>query len=138
MEAQQWATREEVQALTAAQAQDREEFRASQTQDREEFRAAQAQERERISRLEVQVGESVRATDKYGATKADVTAVLVEVEKVRSDVEKVRSDVEAAKGEVRSDIRVLRIWLFVGVLALAFLDNIPWVDVLRLLLRFGG
>ena len=109
MEAQQWATREEVQALTAAQAQ-----------DREEFRAAQAQERERISRLEVQVGESVRATDKYGATKADVTAVLVEVEKVRSD------------------IRVLRIWLFVGVLALAFLDNIPWVDVLRLLLRFGG
>ena len=120
MEAQQWATREEVQALTAAQ-----------TQDREEFRAAQAQERERISRLEVQVGESVRATDKYGATKADVTAVLVEVEKVRSDV-------EAAKGEVRSDIRVLRIWLFVGLLALAFLDNIPWVDVLRLLLRFGG
>ena len=127
MEAQQWATREEVQALTAAQAQ-----------DREEFRAAQAQDRERISRLEVQVGESVRATDKYGATKADVTAVLVEVEKVRSDVEKVRSDVEAAKGEVRSDIRVLRIWLFVGVLALAFFDNIPWVDVLRLLLRFGG
>lgn len=127
MEAQQWATREEVQALTASQAQ-----------DREEFRAAQAQERERISRLEVQVGESVRATDKYGATKADVTAVLVEVEKVRSDVEKVRSDVEAAKGEVRSDIRVLRIWLFVGVLALAFFDNIPWVDVLRLLLRFGG
>ena len=127
MEAQQWATREEVQALTAAQAQ-----------DREEFRAAQAQERERVSRLEVQVGESVRATDKYGATKADVTAVLVEVEKVRSDVEKVRSDVEAAKGEVRSDIRVLRIWLFVGVLALAFFDNIPWVDVLRLLLRFGG
>ena len=109
MEAQQWATREEVQALTAAQ-----------TQDREEFRAAQAQERERISRLEVQVGESARATDKYGATKADVTAVLVEVEKVRSD------------------IRVLRIWLFVGMLALAFLDNIPWVDVLRLLLRFGG
>ena len=105
MEAQQWATREEVQALTAAQAQ-----------DREEFRAAQAQERERISRLEVQVGESVRATDKYGATKADVTAVLVEVEKVRSD------------------ICVLRIWLFVGMLALAFLDNIPWVDVLR----FGG
>ena len=89
--------------------------------------AAQAQERERISRLEVQVGESVRATDRYGATKADVTAVLVEVEKVRSDVEK-----------VRSDIRVLRIWLFVGMLALAFLDNIPWVDVLRLLLRFGG
>jgi len=131
VEAQQWATREEVQALTAAQAQDREEFRAAQTQDREEFRAAQAQERERISRLEVQVGESVRATDKYGATKADVTAVLVEVEKVRSDV-------EAAKGEVRSDIRVLRIWLFVGVLALAFFDNIPWVDVLRLLLRFGG
>ena len=116
MEAQQWATREEVQALTAAQAQ-----------DREEFRAAQAQERERISRLEVQVGESVRATDRYGATKADVTVVLVEVEKVRSDVEK-----------VRSDIRVLRIWLFVGMLALAFLDNIPWVDVLRLLLRFGG
>ena len=127
MEAQQWATREEVQALTAAQAQ-----------DREEFRAAQAQERERVSRLEVQVGESVRATDRYGATKADVTVVLVEVEKVRSDVEKVRSDVEAAKGEVRSDIRVLRIWLFVGVLALAFFDNIPWVDVLRLLLRFGG
>ena len=127
MEAQQWATREEVQALTAAQ-----------TQDREEFRAAQAQERERVSRLEVQVGESVRATDRYGATKADVTAVLVEVEKVRSDVEKVRSDLEAAKGEVRSDIRVLRIWLFVGVLALAFFDNIPWVDVLRLLLRFGG
>ena len=127
MEAQQWATREEVQALTAAQAQDREEFRAAQTQDREEFRAAQAQERERISRLEVQVGESVRATDRYGATKADVTAVLVEVEKVRSDVEK-----------VWSDIRVLRIWLFVSMLALAFLDNIPWVDVLRLLLRFGG
>ena len=127
MEAQQWATREEVQALTAAQ-----------TQDREEFRAAQAQERERVSRLEVQVGESVRATDRYGATKADVTVVLVEVEKVRSDVEKVRSDLEAAKGEVRSDIRVLRIWLFVGVLALAFFDNIPWVDVLRLLLRFGG
>jgi len=82
-----WATREEVQAVTAAQAQDRE----------------------RVAKLEVQVGES----DKRLATKEDVA-------------------------DVRSDIRVLRIWLFVGVLVLAFLDDINLLDVLLQLRRLGG
>ena len=82
-----WATREEVQAVTAAQAQDRE----------------------RVAKLEVQVSES----DKRLATKEDVA-------------------------DVRSDIRVLRIWLFVGVLVLAFLDDINLLDVLLQLRRLGG
>ena len=82
-----WATREEVQAVTAAQAQDRE----------------------RVAKLEVQVSES----DKRLATKEDVA-------------------------DVRSDIRVLRIWLFVGVLVLVFLDDINLLDVLLQLRRFGG
>ena len=64
VDTQQWASREELQALTAAQ----------------------EQVRDRLSTLEGRFGESVRATDKHGATKADVTAVLVEVEKVRQDV----------------------------------------------------
>ena len=57
---------------------------------REELTAAQAQDRERLAKLEGQFGES----DKRVATKADV---------------------EAAIGAVRSDIRVLRLWLFIGV-----------------------
>lgn len=86
-----WATREELQALTVAQAQDRE----------------------RVAKLEVQVSES----DKRLATKADV---------------------EKAIGSVQSDIRVLRIWLFVGVLVLVFLDDINLIDVLLQLRRLGG
>ena len=71
--------------------------------------AAQAQDRERVAKLEVQVGES----DKRLATKEDVA-------------------------DVRSAIRVLRIWLFVGVLVLAFLDDINLLDVLLQLRRLGG
>ena len=71
--------------------------------------AAQAQDRERVAKLEVQVSES----DKRLATKEDVA-------------------------DVRSDIRVLRIWLFVGVLVLAFLDDINLIDVLLQLRRLGG
>ena len=71
--------------------------------------AAQAQDRERVAKLEVQVGES----DKRLATKEDVA-------------------------DVRSAIRVLRIWLFVGVLVLAFLDDINLIDVLLQLRRLGG
>ena len=71
--------------------------------------AAQAQDRERVAKLEVQVSES----DKRLATKEDVA-------------------------DVRSDIRVLRIWLFVGVLVLAFLDDINLLDVLLQLRRLGG
>lgn len=44
--------------------------------------AAQAQDRERIARLEGQFGES----DKRLATKADVSAVLTEVVGVKKDV----------------------------------------------------
>ncbi len=95
---QQWASREELQALTAAQDQVREQ---------------QYADRERIARLEVQFDES----DKRLATKADV---------------------EAAIGDVRSDIRVLRLWLFVGVLVLAILDDINMIDVLLQLRRLGG
>ena len=71
--------------------------------------AAQAQDRERVAKLEVQVGES----DKRLATKEDVA-------------------------DVRSAIRVLRIWLFVGVLVLAFLDDINLIDVLLQLRRLGA
>ena len=71
--------------------------------------AAQAQDRERVAKLEVQVSES----DKRLAMKEDVA-------------------------DVRSAIRVLRIWLFVGVLVLAFLDDINLIDVLLQLRRLGG
>ena len=106
---QQWASREELQALTAAQDQVREQ---------------QYADRERIARLEVQLGES----DKRLATKADLEAAIGAV----------RSDVETVKGDVRSDIRVLRLWLFVGVLVLAILDDINMIDVLLQLRRLGG
>ena len=66
--------------------------------------AAQAQDRERIAKLEGQLGEY----DKRLATKADV--------------EKAKADVEKAIGSVQSDIRVLRIWLFVGLAGLAVLE----------------
>ena len=80
---------------------------------REELTAAQAQDRERLAKLEGQFGES----DKRVATKADV---------------------EAAIGAVWSDIRVLRLWLFIGVLFLAVLDDINMIDVLFQLRRLGG
>ena len=95
---QQWASREELQALTAVQDQVRDQ---------------QSADRERIAKLEGQFGES----DKRLATKADL---------------------EAAIGDVRSDIHVLRIWLFVGVLVLAVLDDINMIDVLLQLRRLGG
>ena len=109
--------------------------------------AAQAQERERVSRLEVKVEESVRSIDRHGATKADVEKAKADVEKaigaVRSDVEAVRSDVETVKVSVQSDIRVLRIWLFVGLAGLAVLelvvpDDINLLDMLLQLRRLGG
>ena len=138
-------------------------------EDVQTLTAAQAQERERVSRLEVKVEESVRSIDRHGATKADVEKAKADVEKaigavrsdvekaigaVRSDVEKaigaVRSDVEKAIGAVRSDvetvrsdIRVLRIWLFVGLAGLAVLelavpDDINLLDMLLQLRRLGG
>ena len=116
-------------------------------EDVQTLMAAQAQERERVSRLEVKVEESVRSIDRHGATKADVEKAKADVEKaigaVRSDVEKaigtVRSDVET----VRSDIRVLRIWLFWGLVGLAVLeravpDEINLLDMLLQLRRLGG
>ena len=86
---------------------------------------AQAQDRERVAKLEVQVSES----DKRLATKADV--------------EKAKADVEKAIGSVQSDIRVLRIWLFVGLAGLAVLelavpDDINLLDVLLQLRHLGG
>jgi len=127
-------------------------------EDVQTLMAAQAQERERVSRLEVKVEESVRSIDRHGATKADVEKAKADVEKaigaVRSDVEKaigtVRSDVEKAIGTVRSDvetvrsdIRVLRIWLFWGLVGLAVLeravpDEINLLDMLLQLRRLGG
>ena len=116
-------------------------------EDVQTLTAAQAQERERVSRLEVKVEESVRSIDRHGATKADVEKAKADVEKaigaVQSDVEKaigaVRSDVET----VRSDIRVLRIWLFWGLVGLAVLeravpDEINLLDMLLQLRRLGG
>ena len=116
-------------------------------EDVQTLMAAQAQERERVSRLEVKVEESVRSIDRHGATKADVEKAKADVEKaigaVQSDVEKaigaVRSDVET----VRSDIRVLRIWLFWGLVGLAVLeravpDEINLLDMLLQLRRLGG
>ena len=116
-------------------------------EDVQTLMAAQAQERERVSRLDVKVEESVRSIDRHGATKADVEKAKADVEKaigaVRSDVEKaigaVRSDVET----VRSDIRVLRIWLFWGLVGLAVLeravpDEINLLDMLLQLRRLGG
>ena len=116
-------------------------------EDVQTLMAAQAQERERVSRLDVKVEESIRSIDRHGATKADVEKAKADVEKaigaVRSDVEKaigaVRSDVET----VRSDIRVLRIWLFWGLVGLAVLeravpDEINLLDMLLQLRRLGG
>ena len=116
-------------------------------EDVQTLMAAQAQERERVSRLEVKVEESVRSIDRHGATKADVEKAKADVEKaigaVQSDVEKaigaVRSDVET----VRSDIRVLRLWLFWGLVGLAVLeravpDDINLLDMLLQLRRLGG
>ena len=116
-------------------------------EDVQTLTAAQAQERERVSRLEVKVEESVRSIDRHGATKADVEKAKADVEKaigaVRSDVEAVRSDVETVKVSVQSDIRVLRIWLFVGLAGLAVLelvvpDDINLLDMLLQLRRLGG
>ena len=85
---------------------------------REEVQATQSQDRERIAKLEGQLGEY----DKRLATKADL---------------------EKAIGSVQSDIRVLRIWLFVGLAGLAVLelavpDDINLLDVLLQLRRLGG
>lgn len=98
-------------------------------EDVQTLTAAQAQERERVSRLEVKVEESVRSIDRHGATKADV--------------EKAKADVEKAIGSVQSDIRVLRIWLFVGLAGLAVLElavpnDINLLDVLLQLRHLGG
>ena len=92
---------------------------------REEVQATQSQDRERIAKLEGQLGEY----DKRLATKADV--------------EKAKADVEKAIGSVQSDIRVLRIWLFVGLAGLAVLelavpDDINLLDVLLQLRHLGG
>ena len=86
---------------------------AGVTAAQDQVRDQQYADRERIARLEVQFDES----NKRLATKADV---------------------EAAIGDVRSDIRVLRIWLFVGVLVLAILDDINMIAVLLQLRRLGG
>ena len=84
----QWASREELQALTAAQDQVRDQ---------------QSADRERIARLEGQFDESVKRL----ATKADL-------EKLRSD---------------------FRLWLVIGVVFLAAIDDINLIAVLR---RLGG
>lgn len=92
VDTQQWATREEVQALA-----------------------------KQVAKLEGQFGESVRATDKHGATKADI--------------EVVRSDIRVLK----YDIHLLKYGLSIGlVLLLALFGDITLNDVLRLLLRLGG
>ena len=92
VDTQQWATKEEVQALA-----------------------------KQVAKLEGQFGESVRATDKHGATKADIEAV--------------RSDIRVLK----YDIHLLKYGLSIGlVLLLALFGDITLNDVLRLLLRLGG
>lgn len=88
----------------------REELRAAQAQDRKEIQELAKQ----VAKLEGQVGES----DKRLATKADV---------------------EKAIGAVRSDIRLLRYGLSIGLLLLiALFGDLTLSDVLRLLLRLGG
>ena len=89
----QWASREELQALTAAQDQVRDQ---------------QSADRERIAKLEGQFGES----DKRGATKADIADVRTEVEKVRTEVESVRTEMAG----VKKDVGVNR-WLLYLVLS---------------------
>ena len=96
----QWASREELQALTAAQDQVRDQ---------------QSADRERIAKLEGQFGES----DKRGATKADIADVRTEVESVRTEVERVRTEVESVRTEmagVKKDVGVNR-WLLYLVLS---------------------
>jgi len=89
----QWASREELQALTAAQDQVREQ---------------QSADRERIAKLEGQFGES----DKRGAMKADIADVRTEVERVRTEVESVRTEMAG----VKKDVGVNR-WLLYLVLS---------------------
>ena len=91
----QWASREEVQALKEARAEDRQRWAADRAADRE-----------RIAKLEVQLDES----DKRLATKADL-------EQLRSD---------------------FRLWLVIGVVFLAAIEDINLIAVLRQLLRLGG
>ena len=111
----QWATKREVE------------------QDREKVDALTAQ----VARLEVQIGATVREGDKHGATKADVSAVLLEVERVRAAVEttkgEVRSDVQSVRTEladVKSDIRWIKWFLGAGISL--------GTGVLLLLLRMAG
>ena len=91
----QWASREEVQTLKEARAEDRQRWAADRAADRE-----------RIAKLEVQLDES----DKRLATKADL-------EQLRSD---------------------FRLWLVIGVVFLAAIEDINLIAVLRQLLRLGG
>ncbi len=63
----------------------------------------------------------IQESDKRWATKTDVQAV--------------ESDLRLDIAGVKSDIRVLRLWLLVGFVALAVWDKVEISQLLQLLLR---
>ena len=77
---QQWATREEV-------AQDRERVQA--------LTAAQAQDRDKLSRLDEKIKNSVRI-DRHSATQAGVEKAI---DSVQSDIKSVQSDIKSVQIE---------------------------------------
>ena len=80
----QWATREEV-------AQDREKIQA--------LTAAQVQDREKLSRLDEKIENSVRSIDRHSATKEDVEKAI---DSVQSDIKSVQSDIKSVQSDIKS------------------------------------
>ena len=87
----QWATREEV-------AQDRERVQA--------LTAAQAQDRDKLSRLDEKIENSVRSIDRHSATQAGVEkaidSVQSDIKSVQSDIKSVQSDIKSVQSDIKS------------------------------------
>ncbi len=155
------ATREDVQAvrtelvgvrsdlkaeIAGVQAALQEDVQAVRT----ELVGVQATLQSEIADVRVDV-QSVRTelADVQAALQSEIADVRVDVQSVRteladvqaalqSEIAGVQATLKEDRADVQSDMRVLRIWMFVGVLVLAFLDDINLIDVLLQLRRLGG
>ena len=127
----QWATREEV-------AQDREKVQA--------LTAAQVQDREKLSRLDEKIENSVRSIDRHSATQAgvekaidsvqsDIKSVQFDIKSVQSDIKSVQFDIKSVQIEltdVKSDMRWIKWLLGIGTTAVIALLVAALVQFLRL------
>ena len=71
-------------------------------QDRERVQAltaAQAQDREKLSRLDEKIENSVRSIDRHSATKEDVEKAI---DSVQSDIKSVQSDIKSVQSDIKS------------------------------------